>query len=264
MGAGMHYTFRRGYQIGASGGGALTETARRGAHLYFSRLYPCLGIHPPDCTYVGAYKDDPRCPPEDGDEDGIPDPQDGCPQKPEDPDGHEDEDGCPDLDNDSDGIPDETDQCPDEAEDQTSTRTRMAAQIWITIRTASPTRRTNVLRSRDAERADDEDGCPEADRDSDGILDAEDNRPTQRRMRTGTRTMMAAPTIMMATASPTAMTYATDQKIRMAIAMTTAADEVLGSRPRRKSPSPRRFTSFLARWSRGVEAARSCRLLPRC
>ena len=50
----------------------------------------------------------------DADEDGFPDPIDGCPSEPEDADGFEDDDGCPDLDNDQDGLNDAVDSCPDE------------------------------------------------------------------------------------------------------------------------------------------------------
>ena len=49
----------------------------------------------------------------DGDEDGVFDEQDACPDQPEDVDGFEDEDGCPDPDNDGDGTPDDIDECPD-------------------------------------------------------------------------------------------------------------------------------------------------------
>ena len=44
------------------------------------------------------------------------DPNDLCPNEPEDKDGFEDGDGCPDPDNDHDGILDIDDKCPDEPE----------------------------------------------------------------------------------------------------------------------------------------------------
>jgi OOP family OmpA-OmpF porin len=50
--------------------------------------------------------------PADRDEDGIPDAQDKCPDRPEDKDGFEDEDGCPDIDNDGDHVLDIADKCP--------------------------------------------------------------------------------------------------------------------------------------------------------
>lgn len=83
--------------------------------------------------------------PSDKDRDGIMDPDDACPEYPEDFDGYEDTDGCPDKDNDLDGIPDLQDECPDEAEDK--------------------------------DRWKDQDGCPDPDNDEDKILDVNDECP---------------------------------------------------------------------------------------
>jgi outer membrane protein OmpA-like peptidoglycan-associated protein len=84
-------------------------------------------------------------PPAPGDRDGdhILDPDDRCPDDPEDYDGWEDTDGCPDdQDTDGDGITDNTDTC--------------------------------VLEPEDRDEHLDDDGCPEPDDDLDGILDADD------------------------------------------------------------------------------------------
>jgi len=78
----------------------------------------------------------------DGDGDGIPDPEDACPEQAEDRDYFQDEDGCPELDNDQDGIPDGEDGCPNDPE------TRNGVQ--------------------------DGDGCPEKDIDNDGVPDSID------------------------------------------------------------------------------------------
>ncbi|HJK94643.1 MAG TPA: OmpA family protein [Polyangiaceae bacterium LLY-WYZ-15_(1-7)] len=86
-------------------------------------------------------------PPPDADRDGYVDPEDGCPQQPEDFDGFEDEDGCPDPDNDQDGLLDQDDQCPDDPEDPDGFA--------------------------------DDDGCPDLDNDGDGILDADDACPDE-------------------------------------------------------------------------------------
>ena len=83
----------------------------------------------------------------DSDADGIPDPEDTCPEEPEDMDGFEDNDGCPDVDNDQDGILDENDTCPLEPEDKDG--------------------------------FEDEDGCPDPDNDKDGVLDVEDQCPME-------------------------------------------------------------------------------------
>ena len=84
-----------------------------------------------------AFQDEDGCPEDDNDADGIADKIDDCPLDPEDRDGHEDTDGCPDLDNDADGIADRVDQCPDEPEDKDG--------------------------------FEDDDGCPDCDNDKDGV-----------------------------------------------------------------------------------------------
>ena len=58
----------------------------------------------------------PRSLPGDRDKDGIIDPDDECPDDPEDVDGFQDEDGCPDIDNDDDRILDVDDLCIDRPE----------------------------------------------------------------------------------------------------------------------------------------------------
>jgi hypothetical protein len=57
----------------------------------------------------------PAPPARDRDGDGVREPDDLCPDEPEDRDGWKDDDGCPDPDNDGDGIPDAQDRCPNAA-----------------------------------------------------------------------------------------------------------------------------------------------------
>lgn len=86
--------------------------------------------------------------PSDRDGDGLVDPEDGCPDRPEDVDGFADLDGCPDRDDDRDGIPDASDRCRLEPEDR--------------------------------DQVDDQDGCPEIeDGDGDGVADPGDRCPAQ-------------------------------------------------------------------------------------
>ena len=85
---------------------------------------------------------------DDRDGDGIKNPDDACPDTPEDFDGFQDADGCPDDDNDRDGILDKTDKCP--------------------------------LDPEDIDAYQDADGCPDPDNDSDGIKDAEDLCPNEK------------------------------------------------------------------------------------
>ncbi|NLY93233.1 MAG: OmpA family protein [Myxococcales bacterium] len=103
---------------------------------------------PDDPEDYDGFEDEDGCPDDqDTDGDGIPDSKDLCPAEPEDIDGYLDTDGCPEPDNDLDGIPDESDRCPLEAEDYDG--------------------------------FEDEDGCPEPDNDRDGILDVNDRCPNE-------------------------------------------------------------------------------------
>ena len=85
----------------------------------------------------------PKPAPGDKDGDGYLDPDDTCPDEPENYNGFKDEDGCPDdPDTDGDGLTDSVDSC--------------------------------VLEAEDADGYLDEDGCPELDNDMDSILDRDD------------------------------------------------------------------------------------------
>ncbi len=95
-----------------------------------------------------GFQDADGCPDEDNDRDGIHDPEDKCINEPEDLDAFEDEDGCPDFDNDKDTVPDKTDQCP--------------------------------LQAEDLDKFEDEDGCPDLDNDGDGIPDKVDKCPLEK------------------------------------------------------------------------------------
>ncbi|MEM1029959.1 MAG: OmpA family protein [Myxococcota bacterium] len=100
-------------------------------------------------NYQG-YRDDDGCPDEaDTDGDGIVDRRDLCELLPEDADGYLDEDGCPDPDNDLDGIADDADgeegRCKNDPEDPDG--------------------------------FEDEDGCPDPDNDDDQVVDLDDMCP---------------------------------------------------------------------------------------
>jgi OmpA-OmpF porin, OOP family len=86
--------------------------------------------------------------PGDRDGDGYLDPDDKCPDEPENYQGFQDEDGCPDdPDTDGDGLTDSVDSC--------------------------------VLEPEDVDKYLDEDGCPEVDNDLDGVLDTADKCPNE-------------------------------------------------------------------------------------
>ena len=95
-----------------------------------------------------AWEDEDGCPEDqDVDGDGIPDARDLCVLEPEDLDGRLDADGCPDPDDDLDGVADGSDRCPTDPED-----------------------RDGYL---------DEDGCPDGDDDQDGVVDGDDDCPDE-------------------------------------------------------------------------------------
>jgi outer membrane protein OmpA-like peptidoglycan-associated protein len=117
------------------------------------------------------------CPYGDKDGDGINDKNDVCPDAPEDKDGDRDADGRPDVDVDADGVEDCVDGCP-------------LPPIATTATDGSPaerpatcdlcTRGAPDLVKEDADKFDDEDGCPDVDNDKDGILDSVDACPNDK------------------------------------------------------------------------------------
>lgn len=95
-----------------------------------------------------GFQDTDGCPDElDSDGDGVVDARDLCPLDPEDRDSYLDEDGCPELDNDTDGIADNVDNCRNEPEDPDGFQ--------------------------------DTDGCPDNDNDQDTVPDATDRCPNE-------------------------------------------------------------------------------------
>lgn len=112
------------------------------------------GILDPDdaCPDVpenfNGFQDSDGCPDDpDTDGDGLPDSRDACQLDPEDRDGYLDEDGCPEADNDADGVLDTVDNCRNEAEDPDGFQ--------------------------------DTDGCPDLDNDQDTVADLADQCPNE-------------------------------------------------------------------------------------
>ncbi len=135
--AGLKYHHPRGFSAGVAAGPG------------FGR-----GVGSPDVRVVGMIGY--TCPPDeepapeepaDTDGDGLLDPDDQCPNDPEDRDEFEDDDGCPDPDNDQDGVLDVNDGAPLEPEDK--------------------------------DEFEDADGVPDPDNDADGVLDTEDSCPLE-------------------------------------------------------------------------------------
>ena len=113
---------------------------------------------------VDNFEDADGCPDPDDDRDGVLDGCDRCPRVSEDSDGFEDLDGCPDADNDQDGVPDTADRCPDVAED--------------------------------VDTFEDADGCPDPDNDQDGVLDASDRCPNEAETRNGFEDVDGCPDVV--------------------------------------------------------------------
>ena len=135
---------------------------------------------------------------DDADLDGIIDAADQCPAEPEDADGYQDADGCPDVDNDQDGILDvdddcpnedetlngfeDTDGCPDESDDEI-----VEAPDLELLSGDEDTDGDGVMDAdddcpsdpEDPDGFEDEDGCPDLDNDADDIGDALDECPLE-------------------------------------------------------------------------------------
>ncbi|MBN2195136.1 MAG: OmpA family protein [Polyangiaceae bacterium] len=103
---------------------------------------------PDDPENFNGVADGDGCPEDpDTDGDGVADSVDACVLEPEDADQYLDEDGCPDIDNDLDEFLDNTDQCPNDPEDPDG--------------------------------YEDEDGCPDPDNDQDTVPDVTDQCPNE-------------------------------------------------------------------------------------
>jgi outer membrane protein OmpA-like peptidoglycan-associated protein len=122
----------------------------------------------------------------DKDGDGIADDKDKCVDQPEDLDGFEDDDGCPDPDNDGDGILDAADKCPSDAEDKDGFKDDDGCPDFDNDEDGVLD--VNDKCPSEAEDKDgfqDDDGCPDPDNDGDGLLDAADGCPNEAESKNG-------------------------------------------------------------------------------
>jgi outer membrane protein OmpA-like peptidoglycan-associated protein len=124
------------------------------------------------CPEIPGPKENDGCPlVRDTDGDGIPDDLDRCPLDPEDKDGFQDEDGCPDTDNDQDGIVDKVDQCPNEPGPLDNKGCPVKDRDHDGILDHLDKCPDDP---EDKDGFEDEDGCPDLDNDKDGIPDPQD------------------------------------------------------------------------------------------
>ncbi|MDH5493799.1 MAG: OmpA family protein [Myxococcales bacterium] len=123
----------------------------------------------------------PPPPPGDRDGDGYIDPEDECPDDPEDFDAYEDQDGCPeDQDTDGDGLPDSRDLCvlePEDTDGFADTDGCPEPDNDVDGRLDAVDRCANDPEDMDG--FNDEDGCPDLDNDTDGLQDHEDRCPNE-------------------------------------------------------------------------------------
>ncbi len=177
---GTYYNFSRALRLGVATTAALTDSAALPGFqgLLEIQYRHAFGIHPPDCSGPHPHLDDPRCEAPDSDKDGLKDPNDKCPEAPEDLDGFEDDDGCPDKDNDDDKILDSDDKCPNDAEDVDGFEDDDGCPDLDNDKDGisdkddqCPNEAENINQLEDS------DGCPEPDRDNDGVLDDVDKCP---------------------------------------------------------------------------------------
>jgi len=146
---------------------------------------------PEDPEDPDGIQDEDGCPETDADSDGILDEADACPEDPEDPDGIQDEDGCPETDADSDGFLDDQEvslgsdplndastpehislpwTCTDGIDNDLDT----LPDLFDCDTDADGTANyfdTCPFRAEDMDGYQDDDGCPDADNDMDGICD---------------------------------------------------------------------------------------------
>lgn len=142
-----------------------------------------LRLSPPDRCAPQAVEQPPPPPPAPGDRDGdgILDPNDACPDDPEDFDAYEDADGCPeDQDTDGDGLADSLDGCPIEREDTDGYLDGDGCpEPDNDLDTLADVGDRCPMEPEDRDGFQDADGCPELDNDGDSIPDTSDRCPNE-------------------------------------------------------------------------------------
>ena len=121
----------------------------------------------------------PKPAPGDRDGDGYKDPEDGCPDEPENFNGFEDLDGCPDdPDTDGDGLKDSVDACVLEPEDKDDYLDNDGCpEVDNDLDTILDAQDKCKNEPEDPDGYEDDDGCPELDNDKDGVPDLKDMCP---------------------------------------------------------------------------------------
>jgi OOP family OmpA-OmpF porin len=157
------------------------------AQQHFEQALPhansALHLSPPDRCLPRRDAPPPPPPPRPGDRDGdgYLDPDDQCPDQPENFNAFRDEDGCADdPDTDGDGLPDSADHCVVEAEDRDSYQDDDGCPEPDNDADGIPDSRDRCANDpEDIDTFQDDDGCQDADNDQDTVLDTADNCPLE-------------------------------------------------------------------------------------
>jgi outer membrane protein OmpA-like peptidoglycan-associated protein len=153
-----------------------------------ANAHAAYDLSPPQkCAERGFVEDAPPPKPGDKDGDGYLDPDDKCPDEPENYQGYQDDDGCPDdPDTDGDGIPDSKDQCVLAPEDKDGYLDDDGCpdpdndlDTIPDVADKDATGKTCMNDPEDPDGFEDADGCPEPDNDKDSVVDLEDQCPAE-------------------------------------------------------------------------------------
>ncbi len=153
-----------------------------------ANAHAAYDLSPPQkCAERGFVEDAPPPKPGDKDGDGYLDPDDKCPDEPENYQGYQDDDGCPDdPDTDGDGIPDSKDQCVLAPEDKDGYLDEDGCpdpdndlDTVLDANDKDATGKTCMNDPEDPDGFEDADGCPDPDNDKDSVLDLEDQCPAE-------------------------------------------------------------------------------------
>jgi OOP family OmpA-OmpF porin len=153
-----------------------------------ANAHAAYDLSPPQkCAERGFVEDAPPPKPGDKDGDGYLDPDDKCPDEPENYQGYQDDDGCPDdPDTDGDGIPDSKDQCVLAPEDKDGYLDEDGCpdpdndlDTVLDVNDKDATGKTCMNDPEDPDGFEDADGCPDPDNDKDSVVDLEDQCPAE-------------------------------------------------------------------------------------
>jgi OmpA-OmpF porin, OOP family len=153
-----------------------------------ANAHAAYDLSPPQkCAERGFVEEAPPPKPGDRDGDGYLDPDDKCPDDPENFQGYQDDEGCPDdPDTDGDGLPDSKDSCVMNPEDKDSyldddgcPEPDNDLDTVLDVNDKDSTGKTCINDPEDPDGYEDADGCPEPDNDKDTVADLEDQCPME-------------------------------------------------------------------------------------